>query len=304
MINHIRILLLGVIILGCQPNNVSPVEVAQISVNEKAYSISRESIGVTESCDGLIFNSIDFKNTSFIFYLSVQLTPTGRLVSMTLRTGEGEVYETQLYNPSDYVSVSEFRYDKLRKEVSFTVTGELFSSSLNKSITISGYFENLAVKPFECNRKSSKFLGELQGTSESVRTETISSSSAIRKTQGENNQVTYSQNFLLNNALFLRFVSQVSYKDLPVGTYNLGQPNSITAYLQEYKGLSNHRTFNIFIPADWRDFKVEGSLTISRQYVVNGTSYTEGTISFQATNETDNVRYVLRKGDFTLLNLD
>ncbi|GAB2768000.1 hypothetical protein GCM10027275_08100 [Rhabdobacter roseus] len=303
--NHIRVLLLaiGLVAFGCQ-KNVDPVEVTHFFIDEEEQPILRESIGVSEGCGGFLLQSIDFNNTLFIYNLRIQLTPTGRLVAMGLRTREGERYEIQSFNSSDFVNVSEFNYDKVRKEVSFSVAGKLFSSSLNKSINISGHFEKLAVKTYECNKESSTFLGELQGASESFLTETLSSTSAIRSTLGENAQVTYLQNFLLTNALSLHFESPVSYKNLPVGTYTLGQPDAITVSLKEYKGLSNPITFNSYVRNDWRDFKVEGSLTISRQYVVNGTSYTEGTISFQADNESDHVRYVLSKGDFTLLNLD
>lgn len=294
-------------LFDCHPRDVAPKKVAQIFLDDKKESAINTPVGTTKSCGYFIINSTDFGNTLPVYNLQIQLLESGKLVQLQMTTKEGKQYQTQPFNPEKYITISNFRHDEVSKTISFDLKGKLFIPTSTSSINVSGRFENLSVKSFGCNEVNSELRGLVQaGNSTNFEVETLNGGPAISSINDGTSNRTYFQYFTLSNSFRVVFESSASFKSLPAGTYKIGSGLSTRFKLvfQEYKGLSNPYNFYVYAAADWQDYLIDGTVTITQQTQLNGRAYTQGTISFQALDSSGIMRYEFKQGAFTFLNLD
>lgn len=302
---HLLILLTTVSLFNCQPQDVSPKEIAQFFLNGRKESSISPNVGVTESCERLIINNLDFENKLPVYSLSIELLKSGKLVHVLMQTNGGIRYETQPFNPEKYIKISNFKYDEQARMVSFDLNGILFMPLANSSIAVSGHFENLNVKWFDCNLLNNKMTAFVENGSNRLNVETLNGGPSILSWDDGTGKVLYFQFFTLSNSFRVVFESANNFKSLAVGTYKIGSGESIPVKVtfQEYKGLSNPANFYIYASSEWQDYRLDGTLTITNQIQQNGAPYTLGAIDFTAVDSDGKVVYHFRQGNFRLLNL-
>ncbi len=302
---YLVILLIAIFFFSCRSQEVVPTEVAQFFIDGQAKSAINTPVGASESCGYFIVNSIDFKNTLPVHDLSIQLIKSGKIASMRMQLKNGRRYETQPFNPDKYITISNFKYDGQAETISFDLSGKLFIPTTDSSITVSGHFEQLSVKSFDCNALNSNLAATIETINRSIDLETLSGGASVSSMNGEVAKRTYYQYFILNNGFRVVFESGTDFKSFEAGTYKIGVDSSLPVKVtfQEYKGLSNPHYFYVYSPTDWQEYRLDGTITITDQIQLNGRSYTQGIINFTAIDSDGKSVYNVRQGSFSLLNI-
>lgn len=305
MMRFFVILLITIFFFSCQSQEVVPTEVSQFFIDGQAKSAINAPIGTSESCGYFIVNSTDFKNSLPVRELSIQLIKSGKIASMRMHLKDGRRYETQPFNPDKYITISNFKYDEKAETISFDLSGKLFIPTTDSSITVSGHFEQLSVKSFDCNALDSSLAATIETINKSFDVETLSGGASVSGVNDEVGKRAYFQYFILNSGFRVVFESGADFKNFEVGTYKIGVDSSspVKVTFQEYRGLSNPRYFYIYSPTDWQEYRLDGTITITDQIQLNGRSYTQGIINFTAIDSDGKSVYNVRQGSFSLLNI-
>lgn len=301
------VLIIAFVLVNCKQEDVAPEPTAELFLNGQKESGINPSVAATESCGYFILNSIDFPNTLPVYNLSIQLIESGRVANILVNTKEGGRYETQTATPERHIIISDFKRDTLAKTISFNLRGKLFTpGSLTKSIDVSARFKNISVKSYGCNLPITTLTGTVQDRTKSIKVETLFANPGNSSVNDGTNRKTYFQNFLLTDLFNVTLRSSVSFKSLPVGSYNFGTGLSapFSIRFQEYIGLYDPHGIYAYLPEDWRNFTTDGTLTIAEQTQLNGRPYTLGTISFRAVDASGDIRYDFKQGTFRFINID
>jgi len=297
MRRFLTIVILSVTFQCCQKQEVVVEQQADFYVNSK-YENLAHSMVVSEGCDFLYVSSIDFENSLQTFSLDISFLKSGKIAKVKLINKDRKSYETQLFDPSKYISVNNFVYDTNSNEISFELIGRIFEPRSTNSIDIEGRFKNLKVLPKPCIQVSSSLKGRIFNTVGNQLLETLYSSASIDKGS-------YYHYFYLTNNSRIVFQSNSKFKDFPVGSYKISSDSSssIKITFEEYIGMLNIYNFGLYRNEEWKEFTIDGSINITEQSKLNNSTYTIGTINFKASVKDENLDYEFKDSSFRLRNL-
>ncbi len=294
---------ISIMLLSCNSSSVDPVDEVKLFIDNHPESTLPQAVA-SQTCDNIYVVSIDFKNTLMVYSLEINLLKSGRIVNVTINYKDGRRFETQAFDASRYITISNFIYNEQANIVSLDLRGQLFTPQSTKFIEINGSFRNLPIKSDVCGRPNNKLKGLIQGPSKSYNVETTNSSTALEWPLSTQGPTTYFQNFYLTDYFKVVFRANAPFKKIPPGVYKISSSSlyPFDVSFQEYIGLSKLENFNRYEANEWRDFSVEGTVTISEQYILKDDSFTAGTINFKAVNKQENITYEFNNGVFSFVN--
>lgn len=267
------------LILGSLTSCETDDEIVEVITNRAVVSINGIA---TEPINGLVSGNSNCDNIFLTIYnqaegfhktvLEIDLRRDGTLAKISyyeqVRNETTQRFERTYYYPPFYdllstITISNFSFDEITKNVYFEFEGTLYNErDDSQSIEIDGLIDMKNLYDAPC---SIEVLTSLDYNSDEF------SFNSIFWSRGSSSNSPLTHSFRSNNGFQARFVTDPNIGDLSVGTYLLPE-NSNTNYfeLSEYNGpLHATQTPNRFDDTDWINYATRGSFTITDKIIVD-----------------------------------
>ena len=280
-------LLLFIFFSSCDKDEITTEVInktVDITIDNQNLKMTNSSISSNENCDGVFVSCRYYKNEDMGFRLEFWMNKKGILRSIRLYDyrKNGYVSETSNFNPTDLMTISNFKYDETTNYLHFDFNGELIRETFSNELNIA---------------KPRKYIKGVVDIKDLLKTKCESYSSNLTFIS---NNLTFSTNLpfgnfdpgLKINPYQFYFYSENGYRtifksandlwNLNKGTYTFNQ-NTIENRidLEKYIGIYRFSQLWISDESDWKKFQTAGSYTILDHIVINGQKITKGEMNLQ-----------------------
>lgn len=257
----------------------------EIKIDNDQFKFTNTTVGAIENCERLSVGVQSDKSAKENFTIVINLLKNGAINSVRLidyRFGN-PIYETTDFKTNGLFTISNFKYDEVKKYLYFEYEGELLKvesdfNSLDKNQPrkkIKGIVSINDIRSIKCDT----FISQLNFTTNTLK---FFSNKPFASYDSNLKTNPYQFSFFSDNGYHTLIKSKVDLWNLDKGTYTFDQntlENRID--LEQYIGIFRATQLLWIRPQDWKKFQTSGSYTIKEHVIINGLKVTRGELNLQ-----------------------
>jgi hypothetical protein len=277
------------LLYSCDDNdNLKPRVVEkslELKIENKNYKVENESIGFSENCNELFIRVQYYNSKNGNFTIEFNLTKKGiikniRLVDFSVNN---DLFESADFNPTETLSISNFKYDEIKKNLYFEFKGELIKVDSNYS----ALDKNQERKQIEGNLTINNITNTIctdVNSELNFKTFNLNFSTNLLFASYDTSLTTnpYQFYFYSDNGYRIIIKSKIDLWNIAKGTYSFGL-SSIEDRIDIEKYIGNVRATQLLWirEIDWKKYQASGNYTILEHQIINGKKVTKGEFNLQ-----------------------